>query len=160
VQGDYGKDNFPYDLNRAWGQPPMRHEVLVMQHDVRRWTERCAPVLAIDFHAPGACETEGMYTYLPHEDERAAVRQKTIHWATVLGTALAPTCGAPDFGRRVGYKSRWNTPMFGTYASESLGIPTLAIETPYSMARDTLFTREAYRDAGGRIAETLLGRVG
>ncbi|MHC4714568.1 MAG: M14 family zinc carboxypeptidase, partial [Planctomycetota bacterium] len=26
--GDYGKDNFPHDLNRAWGQPPMRHEVL------------------------------------------------------------------------------------------------------------------------------------
>ena len=30
-QGDYGKDNFPYDMNRAWGKLPMRHETLVLQ---------------------------------------------------------------------------------------------------------------------------------
>jgi hypothetical protein len=53
-RGDYGKDNFPYDLNRAWGTPPMRHEVLVFQRDMQRWKERCRPVLGIDFHAPGA----------------------------------------------------------------------------------------------------------
>lgn len=28
-RGDYGKDRFPYDLNRAWGAKPMRHETLV-----------------------------------------------------------------------------------------------------------------------------------
>ena len=27
VQGDYGKDNFPYDLNRAWGQPDRKSVV-------------------------------------------------------------------------------------------------------------------------------------
>jgi len=49
VGGDYGKDGFPYDLNRAWGNPPMRHETLVYQRDVQRWIERCRPVLGIDF---------------------------------------------------------------------------------------------------------------
>ena len=43
IHGDYGKDNFPYDLNRAWGSPPMRHETRVMQQDIRRWKERCRP---------------------------------------------------------------------------------------------------------------------
>src|SRR6185503_9121178 len=63
-QGDYGKDNFPYDLNRAWGNPPMRHETHVIMRDLERWKDRCRPVLALVFHAPGACEAEGIYTFL------------------------------------------------------------------------------------------------
>ena len=39
LSGAYGKDPFPHDLNRAWGDPPMRHETLVMRHDIRRWAE-------------------------------------------------------------------------------------------------------------------------
>ena len=45
VQGDYGKDPFPWDLNRAWTTPPMRHEVRVMQSDMTRWSQRCQPAL-------------------------------------------------------------------------------------------------------------------
>ncbi|HDS74822.1 MAG TPA: hypothetical protein ENN56_04695, partial [Firmicutes bacterium] len=28
IEGDYGKDPFPWDLNRAWSSPAMRHEIL------------------------------------------------------------------------------------------------------------------------------------
>ena len=42
--GHYGKDAFPYDLNRAWGVPPMRHETLAIRHDVERWKARCKPM--------------------------------------------------------------------------------------------------------------------
>lgn len=62
LQGDYGNDNFPYDLNRAWRDPPMRHETLVFQRDINnRWKSRCKPTLILDFHAPGGTETDGAY---------------------------------------------------------------------------------------------------
>jgi hypothetical protein len=78
VGGDYGKDNYPYDLNRAWGRPPMRHEVLVMQSDIRRWTERCRPALVLDMHAPGACETSGVYCYLPDPAVHSRFHQEAL----------------------------------------------------------------------------------
>ena len=59
VQGDYGKDPFPWDLNRAWTTPPMRHEVRVMQSDMTRWSQRCQPALVLDLHAPSPGEADG-----------------------------------------------------------------------------------------------------
>lgn len=34
IDGNYGKDSFPWDLNRAWGYPPMRIEVSACMRDI------------------------------------------------------------------------------------------------------------------------------
>jgi hypothetical protein len=159
--GDYGKDNFPYDLNRAWGRPPMRHEVLVMQADMQRWTQRCRPTLAIDFHAPGACETSGIYAYVPDPERDQAHSQAVLPWAEAVEAALASTYAAASFSRVAHYPSRWETPRLTTYSWYDLGVPAITFETPYALIGEHVMTREDYGDAGRRIAagviETLVG---
>ncbi len=151
--GDYGKDNFPYDLNRAWGTPPMRHEVLVFQRDMGRWKARCRPLLAIDFHAPGACETDGIYCYLADPARYPESHQAALAWTTAIKSALTRQYAAEMFERVADYPSRWETPHFTTYCWAQHGVCGLGIETPYAMVGDLVLTRERYREAGARIAE-------
>ena len=154
-RGDYGKDNFPYDLNRAWGRPPMRHETLVIQRDIRRWKDRCRPVLALDFHAPGLCETDGLYCFLPDPQRNAQLHAQALQWANILKETLGPQFASPDFVRVANYKSRWGTPNFTSFLAFDLGICALSIETPYAMAGQTVLSQELYREAGHRIAKAL-----
>jgi hypothetical protein len=159
VGGDYGKDSFPYDLNRAWGSPPMRHEVLAFQRDIRRWQARCRPVLAIDFHAPGACETGGIYCYVPSPSERPDLHQEVLGWTAALKSALGPVYAAETFERVADYRSRWETPNFARYFWAQGETDSFAIETPYAMVGDLVLTRRHYREAGVRIADGVLSRL-
>ena len=156
-QGDYGKDNFPYDLNRAWGVVPMRHETLVMQRDILRWRERCKPMLAIDFHAPGGCESEGIYCYLKNgNDETGELCAATREWTAAMQASIGQEYAAEDFHRIASYASRWETPTFGTYSAETLEIPGFTMETPYAMAGDNVLEVADYREAGRRIGRTIV----
>lgn len=157
--GDYGKDNFPYDLNRAWGHPPMRHEVLVYQNDMRRWATRCRPAFAIDFHAPGACETSGVYAYMPDPACDRPGHEAVLPWIQAVEAELTRIYAAEDFTRVARYPSRWETPNFRVYAWHNRGVPAITFETPYAIAGETLMTRAAYREAGVRIAAATLARL-
>lgn len=154
-QGDYGKDNFPYDLNRAWGQPPMRHETLVFQNDMQRWVTRCRPMLGIDFHAPGACETAGIYTYVPDPEVDRAAYNAIVRWVEEVEASLEADYAAESFARVARYPSRWETPSFRKYGWPNLGVPCITFENPYAMINGRTLTREAYREAGGRIARAI-----
>jgi murein tripeptide amidase MpaA len=160
AQGDYGKDNFPYDLNRAWRPPPMRHETVVYERDIRRWSERCRPCLALDFHAPGACETEGVYAYLPKPEVFLRLHDESARWADALAEALAPRYAASPFRRVARYASRWETPSLCEFVAKVYRIPALALETPYSRCGATVLTREGYREVGASIADAVLRRLG
>ena len=158
-QGDYGKDNFPYDVNRAWGSPPMRHETLVFQQDVRRWSKRCRPLAGFDFHAPGASEAEGVYAFVHASEKLPDVAKLATEWAAAVGEALGPEFAAAKFTRSGDYNSRWNTPRFGGFCQEEMKIPGVALETPYGIIQKTVMTREKYREAGRRIADALAARA-
>ncbi len=158
-QGDYGKDNFPYDLNRAWGSPPMRHETLVIRRDMDLWKGRCRPALALDFHAPGACETSGVYAYLPDPDKFPRHVESANEWAAAFKEALGEYA-AKEFGRVARYASRWETPGFASHCREAFGIPVLTFETPYASCGEVVMTRERYREAGLRLARAVVERVG
>ena len=158
-QGDYGKDNFPYDLNRAWGQPPMRHETLIIQRDMRRWQKRCRPVLGIDFHAPGACETDGIYMYLPTPENYPTEHELADRWTARMAGALTHKFAAEPANRVARYRSRWETPGFVGYCCDELKLCALTIETPYASANGTLLTQDAYRQAGQRLADTVAAHI-
>jgi hypothetical protein len=158
--GDYGKDNFPYDLNRAWGRPPMRHEVAVIQRDMARWCSRCRPVLAIDFHAPGASETGGVYAYVPDPDVDRGAYDAVMRWADWTGDALTSEYAAEDFARVARYPSRWETPSFRGYAWSQIGVPCITYENPYAMAHECVLTQEDYREIGWRICRGVLRGIG
>jgi hypothetical protein len=159
VGGHYGKDGFPYDLNRAWGVPPMRHETLVIRHDLARWKARCRPILALDLHAPGACEREGVYAYTGKDPAGPTAAEET-KWCNVIQHELQAEFAAPNFKRVAGYRSRWETPGFSTCLREEMGIPALSIETPYSHAGANLLTPKSYREIGRRLALAIMRRNG
>jgi len=160
VQGDYGKDGYPYDLNRAWGHPPMRHETLVLQHDMRLWAQRCKPTLALDSHSPGACEATGIYCY-QHDPVTAPRRHDLVKpWAEAFQQALQPQYAAEDFARVANYKSRWDSPTFTDFAGVELDCAAIAFETSYALAGDLVLTREHYEDIGKRLAGVIAERLG
>jgi predicted deacylase len=159
-QGDYGKDNFPYDVNRAWGSPPMRHETLVIQRDMQRWKARCKPTLGLDFHAPGASEADGAYFYLPDPDKYGEQHRGAAKWADVFGAALTSQVASKQIGRVARYASRWETPSFVTYCCHTLGLCGLTLETPYALAGETLLTPQLYQEAGARMATAIVKELG
>jgi len=152
VQGDYGKDGYPYDLNRAWGAPPMRHETLVIQRDICLWTHRFRPRLALDLHAPGACETDGVYAFLPQDAEDGG---EEYRWAEALREAIGPPYAAEQFIRKACYPSRWPTPCFTSHMKRVMGVPALTLETPYGVAKGRVLTVEDYREIGARVHRVL-----
>jgi hypothetical protein len=157
--GDYGKDNFPYDLNRAWGDPPMRHEVLAIINDIGRWKKRCTPALALDFHAPGAGEGDGIYVYLPNPKVSPLEHSEAHRWAALAQGALAPEYDSANFAQDAMYPERWETPTFTRYCWDRLVLPALTLEVPYAIAKGRVLTRDDYRDAGVRLAAAIFRKV-
>ncbi len=154
-QGDYGKDNFPYDLNRAWGVPAMRHEVLIFQRDITRWRRRCRPVGGIDFHGPSLHEATGCYAFLPKPGTYTGVHEASRRWGDRLAAALGSDYAADPFGRVAGYASRWETPTFCSHMA-SLGLPAMSVETPYSQIEQKVLTPAEYAEIGRRIAAAVM----
>lgn len=157
IGGHYGKDEFPYDLNRAWGSPPMRHEALVIRRDVARWKARCRPILALDLHAPGACDRDGVYAFVSKAPTGPMVAEET-KWCNVLQNELQAEFAAPEFKRVATYASRWETPNFAAYMRDEMGVPALTLEIPYSHIRGDVLTQKSYREIGRRIALAILRR--
>jgi hypothetical protein len=159
AQGDYGKDNFPWDLNRAWASPPMRHEVLCYQGDLLRWRERCQAAFVADFHAPGLAESDGLYCYLPpwHESWHRAQAEA---WSGPIGRSLGPDFAAEEFGRVANYPSRFNTEgLLQTWSRKELGVAAATFETPYSMLRGRVLERGDFQEMGRRIALGILEKL-
>lgn len=158
-QGDYGKDNFPWDLNRAWGSPPMRHETLILQRDVNRWKGRCRATLGIDFHSPGGTETVGVYAFVPNPGGPGDMHRTAVAWSAAARQALGNDFAAEDFDRVATYASRWETPNFTNYFCEAVGVCGMSFEVSYALAGERVLTREDYREIGERIARGVVGRL-
>lgn len=154
-QGDYGKDNFPYDLNRAWGQPPMRHETLAFQRDVARWRLRCQPLLGLDLHAPGACEDAGVYAFVLKPTRFPEQHDRTRPWVHAVEAALHPEYAAGQFQRTANYASRWETPNFTAYCASQFNLCAFSLEIAYALSGERVLVREDYREIGRRIAHVL-----
>jgi len=157
LDGDYGKDPFPHDLNRAWTRPPMRHEVHVLQRDMARWAARCRPALAADLHAPGATEAGGAYFHLPRACQAPAhVRAVRAATEAVLGH-LPAELAKDEPPRQAAYASRWDaTGIMGAYVWATYAIPSLTMETPYAATREIVFTCEEYRRLGASLLDGVL----
>jgi hypothetical protein len=157
AEGDYGKDPYPHDLNRAWGAPPMRHETLVMQRDMRRWKKLCKPDLVLDLHAPGGCEAVGVYGFY-RETQESEWGNATQAWLNVLRQGLGPEYAADEFMREGKYASRWEKPRLVDFARDDLQCPAATLEFPYGLCRDLLLTPKQYREIGQRLARAIMQR--
>jgi len=154
IDGDYGKDPFPHDLNRAWTIPPMRHEVRVVQGDMARWSRRCRPALVVDLHAPGPTETDGAYFFLPRATQPAAAVDAARRAVDAVRPSLPAEFVSPDSARQPDYPSRWSEEgTLNFYTWNTFQIPCLSMETPYSSSREVVFTRGEYRRLGSGLLD-------
>jgi hypothetical protein len=164
IQGDYGKDNFPHDLNRAWGTPPMRYEVQVLMLDMQRFSRQTDLRLGLDFHAPGGNEKFGIYHFAPDPGNHPEWAARNAGYSEPILRALTKRYADVEFSRVARYPSRWSNPAmdaptFTTYCFENLGICGMSFETSYAYCRELLMTRDEYRQAGRRIAQAVLSRI-
>ena len=157
--GDCGKDVFPCDMNRAWGELAMRHEVSSYQSDMQRWKDRCRPLFAVDFHACGACETDGCYVELPSKERFPEQHKAAGKWANVIRDALTTEYAADDFARVSSSPSRWETPGFVDYCCGAMDIPALTFKTPYVAVGKQLLSPKRYKEIGRRLGDVMIRRA-
>ncbi|MDD4059333.1 MAG: hypothetical protein PHW08_01365 [Kiritimatiellae bacterium] len=169
IEGRYGKDAFPWDFNRSWGSKhfptelraemgshPMRHEIKSIQHDLVAWALRCSPRIVLDFHAPGMCETSGIYCYLRDVDAEGRPDESHRPWVEAFARSLVEPWRADSFVRSGRYLSRWNTARLGDFVTRAMKLPACTFETPYAQAHESIFALEDYRAAGRGIAQAVL----
>ena len=156
VEGDYGKDPFPHDLNRAWTVPPMRHEVLVLQRDMERWARRCRPVAVVDLHAPSGTETEGAYFFIPRATRCADEVEAARALLAQLLPHLPPDIISEEPVHQPSYPSRWDADgTLGSWAWNQLSTTELSMETPYGASRDLSLTPAEYARLGAALCDGL-----
>lgn len=137
----------------------MRHEVSVLQGDMRLWSTRCRPALVLDLHAPGATEHGGIYTFAPDPDTHAEAHSQSTAWSHVIAESLGPDYAAEDFVRVARYASRWEAPRVADFARDQLKVPMVTLEVPYGRCGATVMTQKHYREAGRRIGKALLHKL-
>jgi hypothetical protein len=173
LAGHYGKDAFPWDFNRAWGSRqfpkemwsqtgshPMRYEIHCIQSDMRRWLKRCRPMLVFDFHAPGMCETHGIYVFLRRLTEEGQPDASHLPWVNAIHAALGDDLAADQFIRSGRYASRWDTARVGDFVVDALGLPEITFEVPYGRFKQQIVSRETYQNAGRRVARAVMEQMG
>lgn len=155
VDGDYGKDPHPIDLNRSWFSPlPMRYEVAAIQADIERLAQRCRLIAAIDLHAPEALETKGAYFQLlnPTTAEADAARR----FVEVLREHLPNELMHDELFCVAHYPSRWDERgTFSRWVWERFAIPAPVLEVPYSKSREMLLQIDHYRHLGSSLLKGL-----
>lgn len=159
LNGDYGKNPFPHDLNRAWSWSAcMRHEIKNIMIDMKRWEGRCKPARVMDFHCPGVTELGGTYTFITPEDENNAdVTERLERYGNVLGN-LADK----EFVKVSHYKagSTWgNHPCMREYVKAAMDIPAITFETSYMQANGKVLTIDDYRQTGRLLAQETLKQI-
>jgi hypothetical protein len=116
------------------------------------------PVLAIDFHAPGASEAAGAYCFTPDPEKNPEEARVVGEWTACIGKALLPEFAADDFSRIARYPSRWDTTRFTEYCWSNK-LCALTIETPYAISKGTVLGIDEYRRIGALTADAVVSKV-
>ena len=159
MTGDYGKNPYPHDLNRAWDpRAPMRHETKLFMIDQTRWRQRCRAMLFLDFHSPGMAEKD-FYCFA----SRTASETFPLYRSLVTQLRLGLTdYAAPEYIRYADYKpfDVWGQHQNATeHAEKDLQIPGLSFESSYQQAHGRVLSVGDYRTAGGVMAEAVVSAL-
>jgi len=152
-EGDYGKDAWPCDFNRAWERLPLRPEVMSLQRDLARWAERHPRRLILDLHAPGHHEP-GLWVFYPRAGRPPEQREATARMAGILAD-LFPELPPDSLAKETTYPSRFNpNATVNSWAWDHLDqTPALGIEISYQRLADRPLEIADYREIGARLVE-------
>jgi len=155
IEGSYGKDPFPRDLNRAWYQLPLRTEVNAIAADIRLWSTRCRPVLLVDLHGPAHQERE-TYVHLPRQGRPEEVYEAVRDFACRLRQALPAQLRGKRWYQQPTYPSRYT---IGTTVSawlyDTYRVPGAGMETSYQGTANRDYTISDYHRIGAALAQVL-----
>jgi hypothetical protein len=159
LNGDYGKNPFPHDLNRAWSATAtMRHEVKVLMQDQLHWQTRCQAAQVMDFHCPAIAETTGIYTFIAEDDQDNKMLNNRLN---TYASALE-NYADPDFIHVSTYMaaSTWGQhPCMRQFVKDHLKIPSITFECSYMQANGTVLTIENYQEMGRILAKSTLAQI-
>ncbi len=161
IEGDYGKDPFPWDINRAWGRPPMRTEALACMRDIESWRTRCRPLACLDFHSPGGAEHAGMYTFLMDPQINPAAHEAGSEWADGIREEVG-AFAAEDFKRFARHRGRFKTDRNSSFSKYYCQSPLLGMtfEVPYHRVGDRVLAVADYLEMGRRTAAAVCRKAG
>lgn len=145
-----GRDHDARGLGGAWGDPPSRHEALVIRNDILRWKAIGKPVLLLDVQASGAFEKSGVYATVCESPDEAK-------WCNVIKNELKTDYAAPDFTRAAGPAGANSSTLAG-WVREALGLPALVLHIPYGQVTGNVLTQKSYREIGQRLAQAIMRR--
>ncbi|MDD5698638.1 MAG: M14 family zinc carboxypeptidase [Victivallaceae bacterium] len=159
-KGYYGKDNFPIDLNRAWGSSPMRYENKVFQHDITLWANKAKPFLGLDFHSPGGSDDEGVYCAVL-KPKKGKGDKASLEWSERFEKFIPSKYASRQFCVTANCFSRWELPCFSynrftSFMNKVYGIPALLFEFPYSQIRGKVLEINDYFAIGRALADAVL----
>ncbi len=152
IKGDYGQtaDSMSY----AWGEPPLKHETLLLQNDIKEWGKRCKPYLVLDLHAADGSESDGIYSLLPDPEQFAEANREASTWANVFKQALGPDYAAAEFKRTT---TTTNTTV-NDFARANMNCSSITLNIPYANCNKTIMQQKQYREAGKRLADAISNR--
>ena len=156
-RGLYGRGNAEGSFGHAWGPRPTRHEARVIQNDLSDWKDHCNASFVLDLQAAGGSEHQGIYCQLPCQTEDSTAARDSAKWANVLSEGIGEEYAAETFKRET--EPTPSGMSFVGYVRSTLNINALALAVPYALCGKTMMTPKQYREAGRRIARTMVRRL-
>lgn len=157
VEGSYGKDPWPWDINRAYMHVGLkRPEARAVAVDVRRWAKECKPLLFIDLHAPGHREREN-YVNIPLEDDEVfeqspGAKPFAQAYLAQMPEDIRSSCA---WKKRTSKVTRYEGLSSSAWARKELSIDAFTIETSYQGNEKVDYTIADYQRMGSALAETI-----
>ncbi len=154
VDGDQGKNRFPYDHNRDYQE----YQVPIYQ-TVRRLRELTDPLdvkYAFDFHSPWHLGRENDTLFIPHKLHNAVGRVRCF-------SELFEAENTPDTLPHYADNDKlpdvdWNhsdSTTFGRFFGLKGAELSFTVETPYFMASETIFTPTRAKESGKAFVRAL-----
>ncbi len=157
VDGDQGKNRAGHDHNRDYGpEEPARYASVAA---LRGFADKLRLRFAFDFHSPWHLGGHNDTVFIPIK-HRGEILEHILHFSalwereTAHTSELLPYDAADNMLPDV----EWNTygaPCFGTYMGCAGAELAFTVETPYFLARDTMFTPARAMRTGATFTHAL-----
>ncbi|MFP3937769.1 MAG: M14-type cytosolic carboxypeptidase [Phycisphaerae bacterium] len=156
VAGSYGKDPYPHDCNRAYGEYTQRRpEAFAITADARRLKSGCGRMFAADLHAPSHGEQRS-YVPLHGWDGSDEINPIAQQFAERFRAAVPEQLRSPvPHVTPTGNYTRQPGMSFSRWMRNVLGVECVSLETSYQGNGKHYYTIDDYRTLGATLARTI-----